>query len=187
MPKALFDPKVIERVIRENQGGPVDEVMNNIRAGLAAEYPGYILEDEEWILSVAGGVRGQICLLHASITEYILFFGTPIGTEGFSGRFPVDDWFWMFQGEQHCYDPGEHTKRVFTPESEVNFLKRGHGFFLKFTEGAYGVEYVRGFVPGMLPFGLADAFTSTLDATSIIDTFKIYTKGTVRSLLKGKI
>jgi C-8 sterol isomerase len=51
----------------------------------------------------------------------------------------------------------------------------------------YAVEYARGIIPSMLPFGLADSFTSTLDMVPVLKTMQIYTRAVVGELLRGKI
>ncbi len=50
---------------------------------------------------------------------------------------------------------------------------------------AYAMEYARGVIPAMLPFGLADAFTSTLDYPSIAKTIRLYTQAAVSELVRG--
>lgn len=58
-------------------------------------YPGHILPDEDlqWVFVNAGGWMGSMCLLHASLTEYLLLFGTAVDTGGHSGdlSFPSED------------------------------------------------------------------------------------------------
>jgi len=183
----VFDPDEIDRIVRQNLSGPLEDRIEGTVNDLKARYPKHVTTRDEWVLSVAGGCRGQFRIVHASITEYILIFGTPIGTEGFTGRFPADDWFWMLDGEQHVYDEDQLDKTVYSVGSPYHLLPKGTGRFFKFMPGSYGVEYVRGWVPLMLPFGLADAVTSTLDATSIIKTIKAYGRSTVENLLVGKI
>ena len=183
----VFDPQEIDRIVRENLDGSLEQRIEGVVQGLKARYPKHVTTRDEWVLSVAGGCRGQFRIVHASLTEYILIFGTPIGTDGFTGRFPADDWFWMLQGEQHVYDEGQLDKNVYGVGGPVHLLPRGTGRFFKFTEGSYGVEYVRGWVPLMMPFGLADAVTSTLDLSSIVKTVRAYGRSTIENLLVGKI
>lgn len=53
-----------------------------------SRYPGHILPDEDlqWVFVNAGGWMGSMCLLHASLTEYLLLFGTAVDTGGHSGN-----------------------------------------------------------------------------------------------------
>lgn len=55
---------------------------------LSIRYPGHILPDEDlqWVFVNAGGWMGSMCLLHASLTEYLLLFGTAVDTGGHSGE-----------------------------------------------------------------------------------------------------
>jgi len=56
---------------------------------LRAKYPGHILpeSDLQWMFINAGGWMASMCLVHASLTEYVLFFGTAIDTAGHSGMY----------------------------------------------------------------------------------------------------
>lgn len=72
--------------------GPTIEVAyKRIHAELAKKYPGHILpkKDLQWMFMNAGGWMGSMCLLHASLTEYVLFFGVALDTSGHSGMTSV--------------------------------------------------------------------------------------------------
>jgi C-8 sterol isomerase len=66
-------------------------------------------------------------------------------------------------------------------------LPRGEAKAYRLPDRAYGLEYARGAIPMMLPFALADTFSSTLDFKPLKRTLAIYTKAVVSNLLRGKI
>ena len=54
-------------------------------------------------------------------------------------------------------------------------------------EHCWALEYARGLIPSMLPFGFADAMSSTLDWRTVARTLSIYGRATVRQLARGKV
>merc|ERR1711974_63639 len=151
---------------------------------LYKQYPKNIMyydvnADGNWMFNNAGGAMGSMLVLHTSITEYLIIFGTAIGTEGHTGRFWADDYFMMLKGKQYAYYTNSLEKIVFR-EGELHHLARGTSQGYKIPdEGGWALEYARGWIPLMLPFGFGDAVTSTLDFVSVAQTVYIYGKGTV--------
>jgi C-8 sterol isomerase len=182
----VFDPDVLHEVVREVVGQPLPYMIEGIRERLAERYPGHILDGDRWIFNNAGGAMGQMLVLHASITEYVMIFGSPIGTEGHSGRFFAQDFFFILEGEQWAYGEGDLERRVYRP-GDVHVLKPGRAEGYRMPDRCFALEYARGLIPAMLPFGVADAVSSTLDARSVARTFDVYTRGVLRSLARGKV
>jgi C-8 sterol isomerase len=144
------------------------------------------VKDREWVFSNAGGAMGMFTILHASISEYIIVFGTPIGTEGHSGRYWAEDYFMILEGEQWAYGEGDLERHVYRP-GDLHVLPKGTARGYRMPDRCFALEYCRGAIPTMLPFGLADVLSSTLDLPCLLQTFRMYGKAVTGNLLRGKI
>mmetsp|Transcript_2221 Transcript_2221/g.6109 ORF Transcript_2221/g.6109 Transcript_2221/m.6109 type:complete len:217 (-) Transcript_2221:184-834(-) len=189
----VFSPEVMHRVAKEAlaaqpAGAHPKAIVDGVVAGLRKEYPDHIIEGEpEWLFNNAGGAMGAMIVLHASLSEYVIIFGSPIGTEGHSGRFLSDDYFTILHGEQWAYEPGQLVKEVYKPGSQ-HHMKLGVAKGYKIPDsGCWALEYARGNILSMMPFGLADLFSSTLDPVTFWKTVKVSGFNMLLNLLKGKV
>lgn len=182
----LFDPEALHQIVKDNLDQPLEDAFDGITRDLAERYPGHIFTGErDWIFNNAGGAMGQITLLHASLTEYLLLFGTPIGTEGHSGRYRTEVHDFMIAGEMWTYIEGETHRTVHRP-GDWAYLgsNKVKGYVAR--EAAWMLEYSRGPIPSMLPFGLADTLFSTLDMRNFARTLGVYGKLVVKELAAGR-
>lgn len=69
----------------------------------------------------------------------------------------------------------------------MNIMPAGTATQYRMPDTCFALEYARGFIPAMLPFGVADTLFSTLDFHTLVKTFYIYGKCTVKELLQLKI
>ncbi|MFK7986276.1 MAG: ERG2 family protein [Sandaracinaceae bacterium] len=182
----IFDPDELHGIVRDVIGQPLPKMIADIRDALEPSYGAHLLPGNDWIFNNAGGAMGQMLVLHASITEYLIIFGSPIGTEGHSGRFMAKDFFYILEGEQWAYAEGDLEKRVYKP-GDLHILAPGTAEGYRMPDHCFALEYARGVIPAMLPFGVADTLFSTLDVSSFARTFGVYAKGTVQNLKRGKV
>ena len=180
-----FDPHVIHEISRKHLGQPLESMFAKIIAELSERYPGAIEDSQPWIFNNAGGVMLQMKLLHASLKEYVMIWGTPIGSEGHTGRHLVEFYDTVLDGEAWYYQEGQFTRTVYTPGDHV-FLGKGQSAGMHYPDHVWMIEYARGPLPSLLPFGLADALLSTLDFKTALQTMVIYFSLVMRQFSKSQ-
>lgn len=196
----VFDHKFLHALAQDavkTHGNATARIIDHILSNLTETYavtdgsrPKLALQTntspENWVLNNAGGAMGAMLIIHASVTEYLIIFGTPLGTEGHTGRHTADDYFNILVGEQWAFAAGGLEKEVYAP-GDVHHLPRGNVKQYKMHEGCWALEYARGWIPPMLPFGLADILFSTLDFPTFYHTARITARETIKNLLIGKL
>ncbi len=176
----IFQPETLHGCARTAVDLPVEAALDAVTAALKEAYPDRIEQaPRRWFLNNAGGAMGEVTLLYASLREYLIFFGTPIGTEGHSGRYGADVWDFVFSGEVWCYQEGETERHVYAA-GDMAFLGGGKAKGYRIPDQAWMLEYARGNIPFMLPFGILDTLTSTLDFRTLARTFAAYTTAVMR-------
>ncbi|KAF9526708.1 ERG2/sigma1 receptor-like protein [Crepidotus variabilis] len=189
----VFDPVFLNQLANtaiaaspNNTAGMISHILTN----LTQTYPTSVVrintDSDEWVFNNAGGAMGAMYVIHASITEYLIIFGTPLGTEGHTGIHTADDYFNILVGEQWAFKPGQLEMEKYTP-GMVHLMPRGVAKQYKMHEGCWAMEYARGWIPLMLPFGFADTLTSTLDVPTLYNTVRISGREMLGNLMIGKI
>ncbi|MCZ7583692.1 MAG: ERG2 family protein [Deltaproteobacteria bacterium] len=177
----LFDPVDLQQIAQLGVGLPVAQAWDVIHAELMRRYPGKIAENYRWTFNSAGTAFCQIAIVYASTKEYVAFFGTPIGAEGFSGRYNADVWDLMVDGEMWTYVPGQFDRTVYTA-GDLAYLPRDGGKGVRYVDHAWMIDYGRGDIISMFPFGvIAPALFVTLDYQSAWEQFADYGKLVVKT------
>jgi len=189
----VFDPTSLHELAKaaigaspNNTAGMIEHIVTNLTATYPSTQIKINTDSSEWVFNNAGGAMGAMYIIHASITEYLIIFGTPLGTEGHTGLHTADDYFNILVGEQWAFRPGALEMERY-PAGTVHFLPRGTAKQYKMHEGCFALEYARGWIPLMLPFGFADTITSTLDIPTFYNTARVTGREMLRNLLIGKI
>ncbi|KAF7526685.1 hypothetical protein G7054_g10689 [Neopestalotiopsis clavispora] len=166
-------------------GNDTRAIVDYITTELHGMHPSNVNLKHEWFFNHHGGAAGSMYIIHASITEYLIIYGSAVGTEGHSGRHTADDYFHILTGEEWAYKAGEFVPEIY-PAGSVHHLKRGEVKAYKIPEHCFALEYARGWIPPMMFFGFGDTFTSTLDFATMWTTTVVTAREMLRNLLVGK-
>ncbi len=187
--KYIIDPEVLakicDEVVRQNQ--ETELMFQFIRRRLSEEYPEIIsIEPRCWIGSRAGGILGKMTLLYGSMSEYLIIFGCPVGSQGYSGRYNfVEIWDFFVAGETSTCDlESNQSIPVIYKPGDRGFLAKGQSLTCEMKAGTWMIEYGRGPIFTALPFALMDSLMSSVELKSFSLTIKEYTYFVLANLLK---
>ncbi|AAZ10498.1 C-8 sterol isomerase, putative [Trypanosoma equiperdum] len=192
----VFDPKELQTIVKQSisnarskygDNPSADAVIAEVIEGVLATYPAHTTNSSRWMWNNAGGAMGSMKLLHASFSEYIIIFGTAVGTEGHTGRYHLaEDFFTIIHGEQWAALPNSTVPEVYKP-GDQHYLPKHTAKQYKMPGPCFALEYARGVIPSMFFFGFADMFSSTLDMVTLYHTVVESTKQMIPNALRGKI
>lgn len=169
-----FEPEDIHEIAKLGMGLPIDEAISVIHDALEERYPGLVREELRWHFNRTGGTLGQMALFYASTKEYVLLFGTPIGSEGFSGRYSdMIVYDCMFAGEMRTYTEGQIEATLYLP-GDCAILAPGQGKGYNMTANTWMLEYTRGNIPAALPIGVFAPVSVTADWRNAWNVFWDY-------------
>jgi ERG2 and Sigma1 receptor like protein len=103
-----------------------------------------------------------------------------------SGRFLADDYFTILHGEQWAFHAGSVEKEIFRP-GDMHLMSRGIAKQYRMPDECWALEYARGNIVSMLPFGLGDTMSSTMDFVTLYQTLRVAGAGVLVNLAKGKV
>ena len=77
----VFDPAELQGIVQRHVHLPIEENVRALIDDLQRHYGKKAIDDNGvWVFSNAGNIMGTMTLLHASLKEYLLIFGTPHGS-----------------------------------------------------------------------------------------------------------
>jgi hypothetical protein len=176
-----IDPDVLAEIAKEAVGRPLEggELLDHVVEMMSAEYPDLIDPTRgRWIGNKAGGILGKVSLVYFSAREYVVLFGSPTGTQGFSGRYKhVAIHKFLLAGQIDSYDleSDQLTPMTLRP-GERTCLEKGHVRGLTIHAGSWHIEYGRGAVATTLPFAMAETVLTSLEFPSVALSTKEFTR-----------
>ena len=165
---------MLATVAKEVVGLPLagGELISRATQLLAAEYPDLIdATPGRWVGSKAGGILGKVRFLYFSPREYVVLFGSPTGTQGFSSRYKhVEIHKFLLAGQIDSYDlESDETMPMTLRPGEHTCLENGHARGLTIHPGSWHIEYGRGAVVTTLPFAMVDTLFVSLNSSPSAD------------------
>ncbi len=168
-----FDPDVIDRIAQQHLGKPMAEMVDAIGRDLKACYPDDVDTAQPLVFNSGGGIMYQLKIFAMTAHEYIMICGSAIGTSGFSGRHPAAFWDTVLSGQANYMHQDAWESKSYKTGDRI-FVDRWQAATIDFPDHCWMLEYARGTLPALLPFGMINIFTNTLDFWSLIRLVRIY-------------
>ncbi|XP_052286523.1 sigma non-opioid intracellular receptor 1-like isoform X2 [Dreissena polymorpha] len=137
-----FSAKMVEEIALKHKDKELAKAFDDIYKEFSTRFAGHILpeSDRKWLFMNAGGWMGGIQIMHASITEYLLFFGTGVNTSGNSGRYWANISDTILTGSFRQWKEGGFHSEVFGPGETVHHYW-GEVSAVQWDAGTWMVDY----------------------------------------------
>lgn len=182
--KYVFEPDTLHQIAKQGIDLSDEERFEYIRQRLTEQYPGHICNKLDWVLMNSGGCIYAVAVLHASLKEYLLIFGNSIGTSGHTGRHWTEIYDFVIDGELWYFKEELPWQRIVHKAGDRYYLAPHHSEALRISDRAWVLEYARGPIISILPFGLAGSLFTTLDFKTIFRIIGIYGKLVIKELFR---
>lgn len=174
-----FDEKVLLTIVQNSLDEPEENRLTFILKELNATYN--TPDQPHFYLFNGGNAHGLIGLLYASLTEYVIIYGTPLHNGGHSGRYLMTVRDFIYRGKVCIAAPCNIEGREVFP-GELTVLPWGSAHHYAMEANTWMIEYGYGFTPSALPFMLLGT-VATGDIIGAASLMWGYTKQIVRNLL----
>lgn len=176
----VFDPLELRDLALRHVGKPVPDIAADLEQDLADKYGDLISRDAPWVITPAGFLMYQVKMVFAKPNEYLGLMGIPVESTGHTGRHPVTYYDTMLSGGSRNFHAGEHDPQIV---SAGDFLvtRPGEAFAAQVTDHIFFLEYCRGPLVTLMPFGFSNYFFATLDFQSVYRLAKTWLKLVWRS------
>ncbi len=153
----MFHPnelhELVKRTVEQNPSDPTT-IIAALEANVAETYAlDRSIWPDHYVFNFAGGATTHIRSMYCAFDEYLLIVGAPIEVNGYSGRYPAEVHDFVFTGLMHDFEEHEHVDQEREPGTWAYLPHGGHRVYSTETP-TYMLEYARGWVPGMLGFGI---------------------------------
>lgn len=162
----------------------LNEAVDLVHSSLYSAYPSHILPPgsrQQWTANLAGGFKTQMLVLHGSLSEYVMIWGSQTGTIGHSGRNWAEFHDFLLSGRGDWWAEGGLDVKTERPGDYI-FTPKFAGGIVRLHETTFMLEYCRGSIPVLLPFGLADSLVSSLDPVTVGHSLWIYGRMVLKEL-----
>lgn len=168
-----FDPDVINCIAQRHVGKPMPRMAEEIGQELKARYPDLVDANLPLVFNTSGGIIYQLKIFAMTPHEYIMICGTSVGSSGFSGRHPAAFWDTILSGQANYMHQDQWERHSYAAGDRV-FVDRWQAAAIDFPDHCWMLEYARGSLIWLLPFGMVHVFSNTLDFRSLLRLMRVY-------------
>lgn len=177
--KYEFDPHLLHEVAVESLSHRLEdgERFDALIERLAEIHPKLITsEPRRWVMSRAGGVLGKVAFLYMGPFEYVLIFGSPAATDGYTGRYNhMDCYKVILAGRYTTYDlETDQIEPTVLHPGDLSHMRRGEARGVQIDAGSWHLEYGRGLTATAMPFAMMDTLIVSMAVKPAIATAKEY-------------